>query len=88
MKSVSATNARVQWSDLIQQAGIPGSSIAIRHRDRPDVVMIPYEDYEGLTETIEILIDSSILEQIQKGLSEISSGKRVTLDTVKKRLNM
>ena len=88
MKSVSATDARSQWFDLIEQAGKPGSFISINHRDLPDVVLMSFDEFEGWVETMEIMASPSLVEQIQKGLSEVNSGKRRSLDEVKKRLKM
>lgn len=88
MKSVSATNARRQLFDLIEQAGKPGSFVSITHRDLPDVVLMSYDEFEGWMETMEILASPALVEQIQNGVSEISSGKKTSLASVKKKLKM
>jgi antitoxin YefM len=88
MKSVSATNARRQLFDLIEQAGKPGSFVSITHRDLPDVVLMSYDEFEGWIETMEILTSPSLVEQIQNGISEISSGKKTSLASIKKKLKM
>ncbi|MAE68391.1 MAG: type II toxin-antitoxin system Phd/YefM family antitoxin [Candidatus Peribacteraceae bacterium] len=88
MKQVSATNARSQLFDLIEQAGKPGSVISITHRDLPDVVLMSYDEFEGWIETMEILSNPSLVDQIQNGLKEISSGKKTSLATIKKKLKM
>lgn len=87
MKSVSATNARRQLFDLIEQAGKPGSCISITHRDLPDVVLMSSDEFEGWIETMEILASPSLVEQIQNGICEINSGKKISLASIKKKLN-
>ncbi|MDA1208881.1 MAG: type II toxin-antitoxin system Phd/YefM family antitoxin [bacterium] len=88
MKSISATNARNQLFDLIEQAGKPGSVVSITHRDLPDVVLMSYDEFEGWVETMEVMANPLLVEQIQKGLNEISTGKKTSLAAVKKKLNM
>ncbi|PIR53010.1 hypothetical protein COU76_03485 [Candidatus Peregrinibacteria bacterium CG10_big_fil_rev_8_21_14_0_10_49_10] len=88
MKSVSATNARNQLFDLIEQAGKPGSFISITHRDLPDVVLMSYDEFEGWIETMEILASPSLVEQIQNGLNEMSAKKKTSLVSIKKKLKM
>ncbi|MBU2259153.1 type II toxin-antitoxin system Phd/YefM family antitoxin [Patescibacteria group bacterium] len=77
MKSVSATNARRQLFDLIEQAGKPGSFISITHRDLPDVVLMSYEEFEGWQETMEILSDEKLMQDIRDGIKDKES---VTLE--------
>jgi len=74
--------------DLIEQAGKPGSFISITHRDLPDVILMSYEEFEGWEETMEILADPSLVAQIQNGLNQLSSGKKTSLASVKKKLKM
>jgi len=88
MKSISATNARNQWFSLIEQAGKPGAFVAISHRDLPDVVIMSVDEFEGWQETIEIMSNPTLVEQIQKGLNEIKSEKTTNLDAVKKKIKM
>lgn len=70
MKSVSATNARRQLFDLIEQAGKPGSFISITHRDLPGVVMMSYDEFEGWVETMEIMSDPKLMKDIQEGAKD------------------
>jgi len=88
MKSVSATDARKQLFDLIEQAGKPGSFVSITHRDLPDVVLMSFDEFEGWMETLEIMASPSLTEQIQTGLKEIRSGKKTGLGAIRKRFKM
>lgn len=70
MKTVSATDARSHLFDLIEQAGKPGSFIVIKHRDLPDVVLMSIGEFEGWQETLEILSDPELMNDIRKAMQE------------------
>jgi len=70
MKSISATNARRQLFDLIEQAGKPGSFVSITHRDLPNVVMMSLDEFEGWIETMEIMSDPKLMKDIQEGAKD------------------
>lgn len=88
MKSISATDARKNWFELIQQAGKPGVIVNINHRDLPNVVLMSAEEFDGWQETMEIMANPIVMNHIQKGLQEIQSKKTVQLDSVKKKLKL
>ncbi|OGJ54149.1 hypothetical protein A3D11_03940 [Candidatus Peribacteria bacterium RIFCSPHIGHO2_02_FULL_49_16] len=85
MKSISATDARRQLFDLIEQAGKPGSFISITHRDLPDVVLMSSEEFEGWIETMEVMSDPKLMKDIRAGLKEKET---VTLDTLEKKYDV
>lgn len=70
MKTISATDARSHLFDLIAQAGKPGSFIAIKHRDLPDVVLMSIDEFEGWQETLEILSDTELIKDIRRAMRE------------------
>lgn len=82
MKTVSATDARSHLFDLIEQAGKPGSFIAIKHRDLPDVVLMSIGEFEGWQETLEIMSDTALMKDIRAAMQE---QKTVTLEDLERR---
>lgn len=82
MKTVSATDARSHLFDLIEQAGRPGSFIAIKHRDLPDVVLMSIDEFEGWQETLEIMSDTALMKDIRAAMRE---RKTVTLEDLERR---
>lgn len=87
MKTVSATDARRQFFDLIEQAGKPGSCISITHRDLPGVVLMSYDEFEGWMETMEIMSDPKLMKDIAAGVAEKESGDTVPLADVLKKIS-
>jgi len=58
----------------------------VTKRGRPVMMLISPEDYESLIETIEILQDRSALRRIRKAREDARSGKTISLEALRKRL--
>ncbi|MBI4129314.1 type II toxin-antitoxin system Phd/YefM family antitoxin [Candidatus Peregrinibacteria bacterium] len=82
MKTVSATDARSHLFNLIEQAGNPGVFIAIKHRDLPDVVLMSIDEFEGWQETLEIMSDPDLMQDIHAAMRE---RKTVSLEDLERR---
>jgi antitoxin YefM len=58
----------------------------VTKRGQPVMVLVNPEDFEGLLETIEILSDRSALKRIRKARKEARSGKTISLEALRRRL--
>jgi prevent-host-death family protein len=58
----------------------------VTRRGSPVMVLMNPEDYEGLVETIEILSDRSALKRIRQARKAARSGKTVSLEALRRRL--
>ncbi|MCX6733199.1 MAG: type II toxin-antitoxin system Phd/YefM family antitoxin [Candidatus Peregrinibacteria bacterium] len=85
---LSATNARREFFKLIETAQQPGQEITITVDGEPKVVMLSYEDYEGLMETLEIMSDPEAVKGIKDGLEDSKHGRMHKWEDVKKELNL
>ncbi len=85
---LSATNARRDFFKLIEMAQHPGQEITITVDGEPKVVMMSFEDYEGLIETLEIMSDPVLVKGIKQGMKESKLGLGTPWEEVKKELNL
>lgn len=74
-KTLPATKVRQQFFRLVEEAEKPGHSITITVAGEPKVVMMSAEDFEGWQETLEIMADKKLMQDIKKALQEIKKGK-------------
>lgn len=58
----------------------------ITKRGRPVMMLINPEDFEGLIETIEILSDRSALKRIRKARKEAKTGKTISIEDLRHKL--
>ena len=75
----SLTDARSQFSEIIDDVITTGRTFTVTKRGRPAVVMIGYDEYESLIETLNILSDETTLAAISEAEGEVRDGNLVDL---------
>jgi len=74
--------------------GLPGrfekdpSPIEVTRRGKPVMAVMPWDVYEGLVETLEIMRDPGLVQQIRKGLRQMAKGQTVTLEAMRKEFGL
>ena len=59
-------------------AGDPDlGALAVTRRGHPVLALMPWELYDSLIETLEILGDSELVSELRQGILEIDAGKGV-----------
>jgi len=87
MQKLTITEARNKFMKLPDET-IDNQIIAITRRNKEVLVVMSWELYEGLLETIEILADQEFMGNIKRGMEEIKSGKTYTIEESRKRLEL
>lgn len=78
MSSVPLSQAKTHLTRLIAEAEELGEEIVITRSGRPAGVLVGYDEYQGLLETLEILADPELTEAVRKGLAEAEAGDVVS----------
>jgi prevent-host-death family protein len=87
MEKLTITEARNRFMKLPDET--PGNQIiAVTRRNKEVMVVMSWELYEGLLETIEILADPELMKSIKTGIKEIKSGKTYTIEESRERLGL
>lgn len=85
-RTISATHARQQFFKLLEQAAKPGHNVTVTMEGEPRVVLMSVEEYEGWVETLEIMSDPELMQQIREGIADMKAGRVHTLEEVKREL--
>ena len=85
MTHVTATKARKNFFQLLEQVNHPGQSVRISLRDDVDVVMMSAEEYDGWIETLDIMSDSELVKDIREGMEDFAAGRYISLDDLKQK---
>lgn len=86
--TLTASEARINLYNMLEEVRKFTRRFTITHRGKPDAVVMPIEDLEGMQETIEILSDKKLMRQIDQGMKDYKAGRFYTLEEVKKRLKL
>jgi antitoxin YefM len=76
---MSISDAKTRLLEVLRRIEEQHRKVVITKNGIPKAVLLPYDDFEGLLETIDILSDSSAVAGIKKGLLDIKAGKVVSL---------
>lgn len=88
MTTISATNARDNFYNLIEQVSTYGKRIAITNKGETKAILISPEELRSWEVTLEVMNDPEMMEAIRKGDEDIKAGRVVDWEDVKKELGL
>lgn len=88
MTTVSATQARANLYDLIDEVSASGKRVGITKKGQTKVVLMSVEELESWDDTNEILSDKKLMKDLKKAESDIKKGKFITFEQLKKELKL
>ncbi len=63
-------------------------AVAITRRGKPVLAVMPWELYEAIVETLEILGNEPLMDALRRSIQEASEGKTIPWEQVKAELGM
>jgi prevent-host-death family protein len=63
-------------------------AIAVTRRGKPVLAIMPWDLYEAISETMEILGDPEMMKAVKRSAKEIREGKTISWDDAKKELGL
>ncbi|MDQ6662680.1 MAG: type II toxin-antitoxin system Phd/YefM family antitoxin [Chloroflexota bacterium] len=84
----SISEIREQITRLPEQfeKDVEPSAVAVTRHGKPVMAILPWELYESIMETLEILGDPELIADFRQGVKEMEEGKGEPLDDVLKEL--
>ena len=79
VKHIPVSSAKAQLLELLRQVENEREAIVITKNGLPKAVLLNYEEFSGLLETIDILADQQAIQTIRTGLKDIQAGRVVRL---------
>jgi antitoxin YefM len=79
MTTLSATDARREFFDLVKQAHSGHRVYRIRHR-KGSAVLMSEEDYESLMESLELLSIPGFRASMKRSVAQVKRGATLSLD--------
>ncbi|MDE0652779.1 MAG: type II toxin-antitoxin system Phd/YefM family antitoxin [bacterium] len=74
------TEARNRLSEIVEDVTSTGSEFVISRHGRPAAVVIGYEEYEALLETLNILSDADTMIALAEAEADLAAGDLTPLD--------
>lgn len=73
------STAKTDLLKVLREIEAKRGKVVITKNGIPKAVMLHYEDFEGLLETIDILSDPATMKGLRRGLRDVRAGRTVTL---------
>jgi antitoxin YefM len=87
MTELTISEARKALLDLPEKlARTPDRAVTITRRGQPVLAILPWEFYESIVETLDILGDPEMVRALREGLEDLKRGRLVSNAEAKKRL--
>lgn len=83
---ISISEAREQFTSLPERLSGQSGAVAVTRKGRPVLAVMPWELYESIVETLEVLGDEELMEELRHAIREVSSGKALDWERAKKEL--
>ena len=73
------TEARERLSEIVDDVAMTGADFLITKHGRPAAVLMGYEDYEALIESLNILSDADTMAALAEAEADLEAGDLETL---------
>jgi antitoxin YefM len=85
--AIPIIKARDRLTSLPEELAEEPGAIAVTRRGEPVLAILPWDLYESIMETLEILGDEDLMAALRQSIKEVSEGKTVPWDRAKQELN-
>ena len=74
------SNAKTHLLKILREIEEQHGKVILTKNGKPKAVLMSYEDFEGLIETVDILSDARTAAGIRRGIKDIKAGRTVTIE--------
>ena len=83
---LTVTEAKKSFCELVRETDKTFDRVIITRGGHPVAVLLAYEDYAGIEETLEIMADPKLVQAIREGEEDIRAGRLVSLEDLDREL--
>ncbi len=88
MKDLPITEARHELTSLPEKLSEAHETVTVTRRGKPVLAILPWEEYEALVETLDIMADEDLMASLRQGVKEMKQGKLIPWERAKRKLGL
>lgn len=88
MREIPIAKARDELTTLPEQLAEKPAAVAVTRHGKPVLAVMPWELYESVIDTLEIMGDEDLMDSLRQAIKEVAEGKTIPWERVKKELNL
>jgi antitoxin YefM len=85
-KELTISEARERLTSLPEELDRHPGAVAVTRRGKPVLAVLPWDVYESIVETLEIMGDDDLMADLRRAIQEISAGEAVDWELALKEL--
>ncbi|MDE2785986.1 MAG: type II toxin-antitoxin system Phd/YefM family antitoxin [Chloroflexota bacterium] len=85
---ISIVKARAMLTQLPELLAEENRAVALTRRGKPVLALMPWELFQSVIETLEIMGDAEMMDALRRGIRDAQEGNLVSLDEVKVKLGI
>ena len=85
MRELPMTEARKELTALPDKLSHTHETVTVTRRGKPVLAILPWDEYEALVETLDVLSDKDLMASLRQGIREIRQGKGIPWEEVKRK---
>ena len=88
MREIPIAKARDELTTLPERLAENPATVAVTRHGKPVLAVMPWDLYESIIETLEIMGDAKLMASLKLAIQEVAEGKTVPWERVKKELSL
>lgn len=85
---LSISEARRRLPSLPDMLREKPEAIAITRREKPVLAVMPWDLYESIIETLDVMGDPELMAALRQGINEVEEGRTFTMEEVERELKL
>ena len=85
---MSIVKARAMLTQLPELLSEENRAVALTRRGKPVLALMPWELFESIVETMEIMGDAEMMETLRRSIRDVQEGNLVSIEEVKAELGI
>lgn len=86
MKDLPITKARDELTSLPDKLSENHETVTVTRHGKPVLAILPWEEYEALVETLEVMADADLMASLRRGIQQAKRGKLIPWEQAKRKL--
>jgi antitoxin YefM len=82
LKDIPITEARHEITSLPERLAKEPGAVAVTRRGKPVLAIMPWDLYESIVETLEILGDQDLMSALRQGIKDVEEGRTYSMDEI------
>lgn len=86
LQEISITRARDELTSLPERLAKEPATLAVMRRGKPVLAVMSWDLYESVMETLEIMADANLMDELRQAIEEVTRGEAVDWEKAQKEL--